>query len=205
MRCGSGSVECVDISGTLSSLPQALVATELQCSPVTLADGRTAEPSQCSSAYIFPGIGMGTLISGCTKLRDEQFIAAAEAVARMVTPDDLNRGAIYPPMSAVREVAALVAQAVALKAYQVRRSPLLPCLRSLLLSPRFGYTLLLPTAAHFGYTLPGPVPPCLDSPDTEPLLLCVYQGGHATALPKPHNLLGTIKNQMYNPQYRLYR
>ena len=96
------------------------MATELQCAPVTLADGRTAEPSQCSSVYIFPGIGMGTLISGCTKLRDEQFIAAAEAVARLVTPEDLARGAIYPPMSAVREVAASVAQAVALKAYQAR-------------------------------------------------------------------------------------
>ena len=47
---------------------------------------------------------MGTLISGGTKLRDEQFIAAAEAVARAVTHEDLARGAIFPPMSAIREV-----------------------------------------------------------------------------------------------------
>lgn len=35
--------------------------------------------------------------------------------------------------------------------------------------------------------------------------LKAYQGGHATALPKPHNLLEQVKNEMYNPQYRLYR
>jgi len=35
--------------------------------------------------------------------------------------------------------------------------------------------------------------------------LRAYQGGYATALPKPHNLLELVKNEMYNPQYRLYR
>lgn len=47
---------------------------------------------------------MGALMSECTKLRDEQFIAAADAVARMVGEDDLNRGAIYPQLKNIREV-----------------------------------------------------------------------------------------------------
>ena len=50
------------------------------------------------------GVGYGVMLSACTKLRDEQFIAAAEAVARMVTRDDLSRGAIFPPLRNIREV-----------------------------------------------------------------------------------------------------
>lgn len=30
------------------------------------------------------GVGLGVMLSECTKLRDEQFIAAADAVAKMV-------------------------------------------------------------------------------------------------------------------------
>lgn len=37
------------------------------------------------TAYIFPGIGLGTITSRATRLRDEAFIAAAEALAAMVT------------------------------------------------------------------------------------------------------------------------
>lgn len=44
------------------------------------------------------------MLSSCTKLRDEQFIAAAEAVARMVTREDLARGAMFPPLNSIREV-----------------------------------------------------------------------------------------------------
>eukprot|EP00798_Chlamydomonas_sp_ICE-L_P018130 gene18125-24570_t len=96
---------------------RALVATDSRMEPVTMADGQIFEPSNCSSLYIFPGVGLGTLISKCTKLRDEQFIAAAEAVARMVTEDELDKGSVLPHTSRIREVSAHVATAVASKAY----------------------------------------------------------------------------------------
>lgn len=37
------------------------------------------------TAYIFPGIGLGSIVSRATRLRDEAFIAAAEALAALVT------------------------------------------------------------------------------------------------------------------------
>ncbi len=37
------------------------------------------------TAYIFPGIGLGTIVSRATRLRDEAFLAAAEALAALVT------------------------------------------------------------------------------------------------------------------------
>lgn len=32
-----------------------------------------------------------------------------------------------------------------------------------------------------------------------------YDGGYATALPKPHNLVDRARQAMYSPQYRRYR
>lgn len=58
------------------------------------------------------------MISRCTRLRDEQLIAAAEAAARLVTDDERAAGLCLPPLHRVREVAAHVARAVAQKAYE---------------------------------------------------------------------------------------
>ena len=32
-----------------------------------------------------------------------------------------------------------------------------------------------------------------------------YEGGFATALPKPHNIYDAARQSMYHPQYRRYR
>ncbi len=50
------------------------------------------------------GVGLGVFISEACKLKDEQFIAAAEAVARMVTAEDVERGALLPSLRNMREV-----------------------------------------------------------------------------------------------------
>jgi malate dehydrogenase (oxaloacetate-decarboxylating)(NADP+) len=44
------------------------------------------------------------MISRCTRLRDEQFIAAAEAVARLVTDEERAAGLSLPPLHQIREV-----------------------------------------------------------------------------------------------------
>eukprot|EP00878_Enallax_costatus_P014670 GHUV01015346.1.p1 GENE.GHUV01015346.1~~GHUV01015346.1.p1 ORF type:complete len:566 (+),score=140.92 GHUV01015346.1:81-1778(+) len=98
---------------------RAVVATCAQGDrTVAEVDGRELHPSQITSTYIFPGVALGTLISRCTKLRDEQFIAAAESVARMVTDEDRAAGAVLPPLHKIRDVSASVARAVAQKAYE---------------------------------------------------------------------------------------
>lgn len=42
------------------------------------------------SAYIFPGIGLGTLVSRATRLRDDMLLAAAETLASLVTDGALH-------------------------------------------------------------------------------------------------------------------
>ena len=91
--------------------------TRTDSSDVVLDDGRRFHPSTCETAYLFPGVGLGTLLSRSTKLRDDMFIVAAEALSRLVTDEDRARGAIYPPISPVREISAHIAKAVAQRAY----------------------------------------------------------------------------------------
>ena len=56
-------------------------------------------------------------MSGATRVTDEMFFAAAQALADQVTTEDLAAGRIFPPTAKMREVAAAVATAVAKIAY----------------------------------------------------------------------------------------
>lgn len=47
-------------------------------------------PGCVETAYIFPGIGLGTIVSRATRLRDETFLVAAEALADFVTDGGLH-------------------------------------------------------------------------------------------------------------------
>lgn len=98
--------------------------------PFTLPDGRTVNPVSATSSYIFPGIGLGCMVSGATRLRSDMFLAAAEALSRCVTDEQIERGALYPPVSELREVGVQVGRAVASKVYELKLNSLPPPQRS---------------------------------------------------------------------------
>ncbi|KAF8071093.1 ME6 [Scenedesmus sp. PABB004] len=110
--------ECSPHDAYAGSGGRAVVATGVCGAAGAEVDGAALAPSHITSTYIFPGVALGALISRCTKLRDEQLIAAAEAVARMVTHEDRAAGGTLPPLHKIREVSAHVARAVAQKAYE---------------------------------------------------------------------------------------
>jgi malate dehydrogenase (decarboxylating) len=62
--------------------------------------------------YVFPGIGLGALLSGASVVSDGMLQAAAEALPRMLTPEVLAQGVIYPRVRDIRAVSATVAVAV---------------------------------------------------------------------------------------------
>jgi malate dehydrogenase (oxaloacetate-decarboxylating)(NADP+) len=96
---------------------RAIYASGSPFDPVTI-EGKRYVPGQGNNAYIFPGIGLGVIASGATRVTDEMFAAAAEALAHTVSEDDLENGLIYPPLMRVREVSVDIAAAVARVAYK---------------------------------------------------------------------------------------
>jgi malate dehydrogenase (oxaloacetate-decarboxylating)(NADP+) len=85
--------------------------------PVTL-EGRTHVPRQGNNSYVFPGVGLGAIVSRARHVSDEMFMAAAYALADQVSEPDLAQGSLYPALARIREVSARIAVAVADAAYR---------------------------------------------------------------------------------------
>jgi malate dehydrogenase (oxaloacetate-decarboxylating)(NADP+) len=75
-------------------------------------DGRSFVPRQGNNSYIFPGIGLGAVLSGTRQITDEVFMAAAHRLAHLVSESDLEQGSLYPALSRTREVSAHIGAAV---------------------------------------------------------------------------------------------
>lgn len=75
--------------------------------------GQTFVPGQANNAYIFPGVGLGVIASGALRVTDEMFTAAAKALVKQVTAEDLKTGCLFPSLTRIREVSANIALAVA--------------------------------------------------------------------------------------------
>jgi malate dehydrogenase (oxaloacetate-decarboxylating) len=62
--------------------------------------------------YVFPGVGLGALVSHASRVTDEMFLAGSRAISRMVTPEQEAMGLLLPEMRDIRRVSAAVAVAV---------------------------------------------------------------------------------------------
>ena len=89
-------------------------------------NGRTIKTSQGNNLFIFPGVGLGALVSRAPKVTDGMFVAATRAVSAMLTAAEEEQGLLLPDMEAIREVSARVATAVAIEARDSGLGRLLP-------------------------------------------------------------------------------
>lgn len=79
---------------------------------VDYGNGRIGHCNQGNNMYLFPGIGLGTLLSGSRVVSDGMLQAAAERLASYMTEEEVLNGIIYPSISRIRDITKEVAAAV---------------------------------------------------------------------------------------------
>ncbi len=89
----------------------ALVATG---SPFADVDykGKRFRIGQGNNVFIFPGLGLGSLLSRAEYVSDAMITAASESLAGQVSQQELDQGMLYPEIGRLREVSRVVAAAV---------------------------------------------------------------------------------------------
>jgi malate dehydrogenase (oxaloacetate-decarboxylating) len=89
---------------------RALVATGSPFDPVDLG-GRMYVIGQANNAFVFPGIGLGSIVAEARKVTDGIFLVAAEALAATVARGGVPE-MLYPSPSRLRDVSREIAAAV---------------------------------------------------------------------------------------------
>jgi malate dehydrogenase (oxaloacetate-decarboxylating) len=94
---------------------RALVATGSPFDDLQV-DGEIRRVSQANNVFIFPGLGLGAIVSGASRITDGMISAASCALADSLTEDDLAKRYLMPDVTHLWEVSGIVALAVAQQA-----------------------------------------------------------------------------------------
>lgn len=75
-------------------------------------EGRVYEPGQGNNMYIFPGIGLGTILSKAKHVTDSMVEQASIALAGSLNADESANELMYPRLTRIRDISAMIALAV---------------------------------------------------------------------------------------------
>jgi malic enzyme len=108
--------ECTAAEAIGWSDGRAIVATGSPFDPV-VHRGKTYRIGQGNNAFIFPGVGLGLCVGRVRRVTDAIFLHAARALAQLVSPADLEQGAVFPELTRIRDCSHQVACAVIRRAF----------------------------------------------------------------------------------------
>jgi malate dehydrogenase (oxaloacetate-decarboxylating)(NADP+) len=75
-------------------------------------EGKVYEPGQGNNMYIFPGLGLGTILSQAKHVTDAMVEQASIALSSSLTPEEKSSDLVYPRLARIRDISAQVALVV---------------------------------------------------------------------------------------------
>lgn len=105
--------ECTPEEAFKHTRGKCILATGSPFPPVKYND-KEHKITQCNNMYIFPGVGLGTIVSMSSRITDNMFISAAKSLAKM--NEGKKNAPLLPEIDSIRKVSRNVALAVAKEA-----------------------------------------------------------------------------------------
>ena len=103
---------------------RALIATGSPFAPVNY-QGKIYNISQCNNSYIFPGIGLGVIASGATRVTDSMLIASSNTLAACSSMLRHPEADLLPDLNEIQQVSKTIAFKVAKAAMEAGVAPLI--------------------------------------------------------------------------------
>ncbi|KAL2136373.1 hypothetical protein VTI74DRAFT_4017 [Chaetomium olivicolor] len=72
----------------------------------------TYYPNQGNNVYVFPGIGLGAILSKASRITDNMIYTSAAALSGSLNAEEIHKGLIYPRVERVRDASLIVAREV---------------------------------------------------------------------------------------------
>ncbi|KAL8965979.1 MAG: hypothetical protein Q9183_003587 [Haloplaca sp. 2 TL-2023] len=107
----SANSECTFEDAVKYTNGKALFASGSPFAPVVY-EGRTLHAGQGNNMYVFPGIGLGTILSKATVVTQSMIYASAEALSTALSPSETAQDWLYPEVARIRDVSVIVAMGV---------------------------------------------------------------------------------------------
>lgn len=107
--------ECTPEDVAIATNGKGITATGSPFPPVEF-NGKKLFSSQCNNMFIFPGVGLGALVSRATRITTKMFLKASKALCELVSEEQLNNNKLLPDIKEIRNVSFHVAKAVAIEA-----------------------------------------------------------------------------------------
>lgn len=113
----SANSECDFETAIKHSDGRALFASGSPFPPYTYTNKETGESrvyyaGQGNNMYVFPGIGLGTVLCIAVEVTDSMFYAAAAALSESLIAEEKHRGLLYPGVTRIRDVSVHIARGV---------------------------------------------------------------------------------------------